>query len=73
MRWHRRHDRQAQDARVEQARAQAEAAAREIELSRRRAESVRKHVIEPLRKAGEHNQFAAMIRTTLASGSHEGA
>jgi hypothetical protein len=68
MRWLRRR-RDAQDARVADAAAAAKAAAREIEVSRQRAESVRKHVIEPLRKAAEHNQFAALIRQTLINGN----
>jgi hypothetical protein len=53
------------DVRLADARAATEAAAREIEVSRARAESVREHVNEPRRRIAEHNQFSDLIRATL--------
>ena len=67
MRWLRRR-RGEQEARVDQARAAAESAAGEVEVSLRREEAVRRHVVEPLRRAAEHNEFAEMIRRSLIEG-----
>lgn len=71
MKWFRR-NRSDQDARVAEARAAAGHAEREVELSRRRAESVRKHVVDPLREYAEHNQFADLIRQSLINGNDSG-
>lgn len=49
------------EARLEEARA-------EHQLSRARLAHVREHIVEPLRRAGERNQFADMIRTSLMEG-----
>jgi len=51
---------------VAEARGRAEDATREVEVSRRRADAVREHVVQPLREFADHNQFAAMLRATLA-------
>ena len=67
MRWLR-HRHGEQDTRVEQARAAAESAAAEVEVSLRREEAVRRHVVEPLRRAAEHNMFAELIRRSLTGG-----
>lgn len=61
------------DARVADARARAEDAREEAELSLARQESVREHVVRPLRQAAEQNQFAAMIRASLTEGYGRGA
>jgi hypothetical protein len=56
------------DKRVASARARAETATAEAEKSRARQESVREHVVGPLRQAAEHNQFAQLIRDSLIEG-----
>jgi len=61
------------DARVAEARKRAQEAAAEAELSQARQEQVRERVIRPLRKAGEHNQFAELIRASLIEGHQKGA
>jgi hypothetical protein len=43
-------------------------AAREVELSRWRLDETRRKVVEPLRAAGDRNQFADLIRTSLING-----
>ena len=67
-RWHHRawHHRIAElDRRIGNAQEGARSAAREAELSVLRQERIRKDVVMPLRRAGEHNQFADLIRKTL--------
>ena len=61
------------DARAAEAVQAAEHAEAEAELSQRRLESIRQHVVEPLRDAAERNQFSEMIRATLTNGgdTHE--
>lgn len=61
------------DARVASATKRAEVAAGEARKSRVRQESVREHVVEPLRQAAEHNQFADLIRRSLTEGHERGA
>lgn len=61
------------DARVADARARAEEAEREAAKSRARYESVREHVVEPLRQYAEENNFAAMIRDSIRRGYEKGA
>jgi hypothetical protein len=56
------------EARAREARRRAEEARAERELSQRRLEAVRKHAVHPLRKAGERNNFADMIRDGLLGG-----
>lgn len=56
------------DKRVASATARAETAGEEVARSRARQEHVREHVVEPLLKASEHNQFADLIRDSLAGG-----
>lgn len=41
---------------------------RETEVSRRRQQEAREQVIRPLEQYAEHNQFASLIRASLASG-----
>lgn len=53
------------DARLASATARADAAAAEARKSRARQDAVREHVVEPLRRAAEHNQFAQLIRDSL--------
>lgn len=60
------------DARVESARARAEVAEGEAEKSLIRQEAIRERVVEPLRQAAQHNQFATLIRRSLTEG-HERA
>lgn len=57
------------DARLAEATARAEAAAAEAEKSLARQESVREHVVKPLKRAAEHNQFADLIRNSLTEGN----
>jgi len=57
--------RNGQAARLAAARKQAAAAAREVEVSRRRAEAVRKHVNEPRFRAAAENGWAEIIRATI--------
>lgn len=56
------------DARVADARVCAEVAREQAELSRTRHEAIVEQVVKPLRKAGERNQFASMIRRSLIEG-----
>lgn len=56
------------DARLADATARAQEAAGEARKSRVRQEAVREHVVAPLQRAAEHNQFADMIRDSLAQG-----
>lgn len=60
--------REALDERVASATARAETAREEAGRSRARQEAVREHVVGPLRKASEHNQFASLIETSLREG-----
>jgi hypothetical protein len=48
----------------------AAAAREEAELSQRRLESVRRNVTGPLKRAGDRNRFAEVIRSTLLEGHH---
>lgn len=59
------------DARIADATAGAEHAAGEAAKSARRYETVQRHVIRPLREAGEQNQFASLIRRSLTAGGDE--
>lgn len=61
------------DARVASATARAQEAAGEARKSRIRHEAAREHVVEPLRRAGESDQFAQLIRDSLAEGRGRGA
>ena len=73
--FHRRRRRLAElDARVADATAGAERAAGEVRKSEQRAESVQRHVVQPLKEAAEQNQFASLIRRSLINGgeTHEG-
>lgn len=56
------------DERVASATARAETAAGEARKSRARQEHVREHVVGPLQRAAEHNQFADLIRRSLTEG-----
>jgi hypothetical protein len=56
------------DARLADATARAEEAAGEARKSEVRQEAVREHVVAPLQRAAEHNQFAQLIRDSLAEG-----
>lgn len=60
------------DERVASATARAQEAAGEARKSRDRQEAVREHVVRPLERAAEHNQFAQMIRDSLTEGRGEG-
>ncbi len=62
----RRHERL--DARVASATARAETAREEAGKSQVRQESAREHVMIPLQRAGERNQFSDLIRRSLAEG-----
>lgn len=57
--------------RRERAEAGAKAARREAETSRKRLAHVRENVVEPLRAAGQRNQFAVMIADSLREGHHQ--
>jgi len=56
------------DARVAEARTRAQEAQAEAELSIARQETVREHVVKPLRKRAEQNSFAEMLADSLAEG-----
>lgn len=56
------------DKRVASATARAETAGEEVARSQARQETVREHVVKPLQRAAEHNQFADLIRRSLAEG-----
>ncbi len=64
-------DRRAIEDRVAEAARAAQDAEAEAELSRRRHESIRRHVVEPLRRAEQHNQFADIIRASLINGHRD--
>lgn len=59
------------DARVDEARARAQAAEEEVEVSRERHERIHQHVVVPLRRAAEHNQFAELLRASILTGHNE--
>jgi hypothetical protein len=59
------------DARVRRARERAAQAGAEAALSQARYEDVQRTVVEPLRRAAQENQFAALLRRSLAEG-HRG-
>lgn len=40
----------------------------EVDLSRERLEQAHREVVEPLRRAGNRNQFAELIRDSLLEG-----
>jgi hypothetical protein len=61
------------DKRVASATARAQDAAGEVRKSQVRQEAVREHVVEPLLRASEHNQFADLIRRSLTEGHGRGA
>lgn len=44
------------------------AAEQEVRVSRKRLEQTTKDVVEPLREAKRHNQFAQIIRASLING-----
>ena len=48
------------------------AQATEAAVSRRRQQAAREQVIEPLRRAEKHNQFAEIIRASLIEGRGRG-
>jgi hypothetical protein len=56
------------DKRLASATARAETAGKEVARSQARQEAVREHVVEPLQRAAEHNQFADLIRRSLSEG-----
>lgn len=62
------------DERVEEAQQNAAKATWEAQESERRKEIIHERVVEPLRRAGAHNQFAELIRQSLAAGheNHQG-
>lgn len=49
------------------------AAEREVELSRQRLRDTHENVVEPLRAAAAHNNFAELIRASLVQGHQKGA
>jgi hypothetical protein len=49
------------------------AAEREVELSRQRLLETRENVVEPLRAAAAHNNFAQIIADSLTQGHRRGA
>lgn len=61
------------DARVADAEKRAEEAAAEARLSRARHEAVVEQVVKPLRRAGERNQFAELLRRSLIEKHGGGA
>lgn len=61
------------DERVASATARAETARDEAGKSQARQEAVREHVVKPLQRAAEHNQFADLIRRSLTEGNGRGA
>lgn len=61
------------DARVAQAQRRAGEAAEEARLSQVRHEAVVENVVRPLRRAGERNQFAELVRRSLIEGHGGGA
>ena len=69
-RFRRRHERL--DARVKSATARAETAADEAARSQVRQDTAREHVMLPLQQAAAHNQFADLIRRSLAEGHGKG-
>lgn len=56
------------DKRVASATARAQDAAGEARKSEVRQEAVREHVVAPLQRAAQHNQFAQLIKDSLAEG-----
>ena len=48
------------------------AAEREVEISRQRLADTRENVVEPLRAAAAHNNFAAIIAASLRQGHRDG-
>lgn len=64
-RLHRRRD---LDARLADARRRADEAAEEAALSLARQAGVREHVVRPLRKYAEDNNFAALLRASIRQG-----
>lgn len=54
--------------RAKRAEGAAQDARREAETSRQRLAHFREHIVEPIRAAGERNQFAAMIADSLREG-----
>lgn len=48
------------------------AAEREVELSRQRLRETQENVVEPLRAAAAHNNFAELIAQSLAQGRRNG-
>jgi hypothetical protein len=70
--WRRRRERRAeQAARTQAAKAGVEQARTEKARSLDRQQRVRDQVIGPMWQAGEHNQFASMIRQTLIGNGGE--
>jgi hypothetical protein len=61
------------DKRLASAIARAETAGKEVARSQARQKHVREHVVAPLQRAAEHNQFASMIEASLAEGRRRGA
>lgn len=58
------------EARAEEARLRAQDARQEAELSREREKHIEETVVEPLRHAGSHNQFADIIYRSLFPSPH---
>ena len=69
MRWLKRRRAMAALARAER----VAAAEREVELSRQRLRDTHENVVEPLRAAAAHNNFAELIRASLVQGHQKGA
>lgn len=57
------------EARIADATARAREAGQEADKSRARQDSVREHVVEPLRAAAERDCFADLIRESLVNGN----
>lgn len=60
------------DERVSDAYDRAETARQEADLSQLRHETILHRVVIPLKKAGDHNQFAELIRKSIIDGHHNG-
>jgi hypothetical protein len=60
------------DERVAEARRGAQQAAEEVARSDARRELIHEDVVKPRQRVAAHNQFADMIRETLANDRHRG-
>lgn len=68
-----RRKREERNARIEEARASAEKAVEEEEVSRGRLSRIREQYVEPMRKKGQDNGFARDIEDGLIRGWGERA